>query len=206
MHAIKALLFDLGNVLIEWEPRQLYRKIFGGDHAAMEYFLEHICSSEWNRRIDAGLPFAHAVAELQQRHPDHAGPIAAWQQRWPEMLGGPIEGTVAILRETRAAGYRVCALSNWSAETFPIARMRFEFLQWFERIVVSGEVGLAKPDPAIFELALRECALEPSTTLFIDDVPENVATARTLGLQAIRFEHPGQLRTELARLGVLGAR
>lgn len=190
-------LFDLGNVLIEWDPRRLYRKLFDGDDAAMEQFLATVCTSEWNHQMDAGKPFAEAVAELQQAHPAQANLIAAWHLRWDETLGGQIEGTVEILAQLRARGRRLYALTNWSAETFPVARERFAFLDWFEGIVVSGEVRMTKPDPEIFELAMTRFALTPTRTVFIDDSSANVASARSLGMQAVHFENPDQLRAAL---------
>ena len=203
MEGIDTVLFDLGNVLIRWDPRNLYRKLFGTDTRAMEHFLEHVCSAEWNHALDAGRPFAEAIPELQHRHPEYAEHIAAWRGRWPEMLGGAIEGTVDLLEELRGRGHRLYALSNWSSETFPHARSTFPFLAWFEHIVISGDVGLAKPDPAIFELAVRHCRLDPARTLFVDDLERNVATARAVGMQATRFTGPAQFREELERYGLL---
>ena len=203
MNGIDTILFDLGNVLIKWDPRNLYSKLFGHDTHAMEFFLEHVCSAEWNRSLDAGRPFAEAIAELQGEHPGYADHIAAWRSRWTEMLGGPVDGSVELLRELRERGHRVCALSNWSSETFPIARNLFPFLDWFERIVISGEVGLAKPDPAIFDLTVRQCRLTPARTLFIDDLERNVAAARGAGMQAVLFVDPDRLRDDLSRHGLL---
>jgi len=200
MHAI---LFDLGNVLIEWDPRHLYRKLFDGDDESMEHFLATVCTGEWNRQMDAGKPFAEAVAELQQAHPAQADLIAAWHLRWSETLGGPIDGSVEILATLRERGHRLYALTNWSAETFPVARKRFEFLTWFEGIVVSGEVRMTKPDPEIFELALERFELTPDDTVFIDDSSHNVATARRLGMQAVHFQSSSQLHAALRDFGVL---
>ncbi|MDH3451713.1 MAG: HAD family phosphatase [Gammaproteobacteria bacterium] len=200
MHTI---LFDLGNVLIEWDPRRLYRKLFDGDEASMEHFLATVCTPEWNLQMDAGKPFAEAVAELQALHPDRAELIAAWHLRWSETLGGAIEGSVEILAALRARGYRLYALTNWSAETFPVARERFEFLTWFEGIVVSGEVRMTKPDPDIFALALARFELTPSSTLFIDDSSANVATARRLGMHAVQFKDSSQLQAALNGFGLL---
>ncbi|MDH3714451.1 MAG: HAD family phosphatase [Gammaproteobacteria bacterium] len=198
-----AILFDLGNVLIEWDPRHLYRKLFDGDETSMEHFLATVCTAEWNRQMDAGKPFAEAVAELQQVHPDQSALIAAWHLRWDETLGGAIEGSVQILAELRKRGHRLYALTNWSAETFPVARRRFDFLSWFEAIVVSGEVGMSKPDPDIFELALERFRLTPARTLFIDDSEVNVATAQRLGVHAVHFQNAHQLQAVLSGVGVL---
>ncbi len=200
---IEAVLFDLGNVLIDWNPRYLYRKLFDGDEAAMEHFLANVCSAAWNHEMDAGRPVREAVRELQQRHPEQRRLIAAWETRWEETLGAAIEPSVALLGALRERGLRVCALTNWSAETFPVARRRFAFLDWFETIVVSGEVGLAKPDPAIFRLALQRCNLQAERTVFIDDSAANVAAAHALGLVPVRFRDAGQVATALRGLGVL---
>jgi 2-haloacid dehalogenase len=129
--------------------------------------------------------------------------IALWRDGWETMLRDEIPGSVAILRDLRSKGHRLHALTNWSAETFPIARRRFEFLQWFEHIVVSGEVGLAKPDPRIFGLAIERCALDPGRTVFIDDSPRNVEAGRNAGLHALHFTDPGRLRLDLTQLGML---
>ena len=129
--------------------------------------------------------------------------IALWRDGWEQMLQNEIAGSVAILGELRSKGHRLHALTNWSAETFPIARRRFEFLQWFENIVVSGEVGMAKPDPRIFALTIERCRLNPLRTVFIDDSLRNVEAARNAGLHALHFRDPEQLRVDLTRLGML---
>jgi 2-haloacid dehalogenase len=197
-----AVVFDLGGVLVDWDARYFYRTVFD-DEAAMETFLAEVCDPEWNRSIDAGKPFAVAVAERQVLFPEHAGLIALWQSRWTDMLREAIPGTVAILRELRDLGHPLYALSNWSAETFPVAQERYPFLGWFRDIVVSGQVGLAKPDPAIFTLTLERCGLDPARTLFIDDSPPNVAVARTLGMDAVPFRDPEGLRRDLVARGLL---
>ena len=197
-----AVLFDLGGVLIEWDPRRLYRRHFD-DEARMERFLAEVCPPSWNHAIDLGQPLEDAVAERQSAFPEHAGLIALYASEWPVMLGEAIQGTVAILGELHGQGVKVCALSNWSAETFPVAQARFPFLAWFERIIISGAVGLAKPDPAIFTLALTACGLEARETVFIDDVPANVAVARELGLDAILFQDPDRLRQALSARGLV---
>lgn len=198
----KAVVFDLGGVLIDWDPRYLYRKLLA-DEAAVEEFLATVCTPEWNAEQDRGRPFAEGVAELVERFPVHAAAITAYHERWPEMLAGDIGGAVELLAELRAAGVPVYALTNWSAETFPVAQRRFPFLQWFEDIVVSGEVKLAKPDPRIYRLALERNRLRAQTTLFVDDALHNVQAARALGLPAIHFQSPHALRAELAQRGLL---
>lgn len=199
---IDTLLFDLGNVLVRWDPRHHYRDRFATE-AEMEAFLAEICPPAWNHEMDAGKPFATAIAERQALYPAWAEHIAEWQSGWTRMLGEPLHEMVELLPAWRAAGYRLFALTNWSAETFPLARARFPWLDTaFEHVVVSGEVGVAKPDPAIFALALERAARPPAQVLFIDDSPVNTAAARRLGLATITFESPAQCREEMARLGV----
>ncbi|MGQ0577289.1 MAG: HAD family hydrolase [Betaproteobacteria bacterium] len=198
-----AVLFDLGAVLIDWNPRYLYRPLFRSDEAAMERFLAEVVPPEWNHEIDAGKPFADAIAERIRNHPEHAELIALWKDEWAKMLREPIAESVAILGELRQRGYRLYALTNWSAETFPLARTKFDFLDWFEDIVVSGEVKLAKPDPRIFALTIARCRLDPARTIFIDDSPRNVEAGRNAGLHALHFSGPKPLRNELVRLGLV---
>ena len=196
-------VFDLGGVLIDWNPRHLYRKIFPGDDAAMEHFLANICTSEWNAQQDAGRSFAEACTVLKLDHPQYADAIDAWFQRQPEMIAGPIEGTVEILRELRDHGIPVYALSNWSAETFPLSLKRFDFLHWFQGTVLSGEVKINKPDPRIFRHFFETHNVQPSDAVYIDDLPPNVATANKLGMHGIVFTDPPSLRRELVKLGLL---
>ena len=197
-----AVVFDLGGVLIDWNPRYLYRSMFDGDEAAMERFLAEIATQDWNAEQDAGRSWRDAVELLAREHPEHRDLIAAYDERWVEMLGGPIEGTVAVLDELRQAEIRLAALSNWSAEKFPIARSRYAFLGWFETIVVSGEVGLAKPDPRIFRHLLDVTGFTAASTVFIDDAPANVAVAADLGMIGIQFRDPASLRGDLRDLGL----
>lgn len=201
---LKAVVFDLGGVLIDWDPRYLYRKLLD-DEAAVEEFLATVCTPAWNAEQDRGRPFAEGVAELVERHPVHAAAITAYHERWPEMLGGAVGGTVEVLAELRAVGVPVYALTNWSAETFGIARERFEFLEWFDGVLVSGEERMIKPDPAIFRLLLDRFGLDPGATFYIDDSPANVAAADRLGFDAVRFTSPAQLRRDLEARGLLSA-
>lgn len=200
-----ACLFDLGGVLIEWDPRRVYRPYFNGPEAMARFFAE-VCTADWNRGMDGGRPMAEAVREKQAEFPGLAEPIGWWHSRWTEMLGGPIQGSVDLLGELSGAGHRLFALTNWSAETFPIARARFPFLGLFADIVVSGEVGLTKPDPAIFRLAAQRCGLEPESTLFIDDHAPNLVTAAALGFATHLFRDAGLLRQDLVERGLLGPR
>ena len=193
----KAVVFDLGGVLIDWDPRYLYRKLLA-DEAAVEEFLATVCTPEWNAEQDRGRPFAEGVAELVGRHPVHAAAITAYHERWPEMLAGEVPGSVEVLADLRAAGVPLYALTNWAAETFAITRERFEFLDWFCGLLVSGEEGMTKPDPAIFRLLLDRFGLDPAATVFVDDSEANVAAARGLGIDAVRFTGPERLRRELS--------
>ncbi len=203
---ISAVVFDLGAVLIDWDPRHVYRDLFPGDAAGMEAFLAQVTSTAWNHQMDAGRPWADAVAELVAQHPERRALIEAYQTRWPEMLRGDIPETVAILRALRDRGdVRLFALTNWSAETFPVARARFEFLGWFEGIVVSGEEGVAKPDPAIYRILLERHAVDAGSALFIDDRPENVAAAESVGMRGVEFRSPDGLLADLTALGLLPA-
>ena len=197
-----AVVFDLGGVLIDWNPRYLYRKLFD-DETAMETFLADVVSPEWNGQQDSGRTWAEAVEVLSREHPEQRDLIAAYWHRWQETLGDAIAPTVAILEELREAGVRLYALSNWSAETFPVARPRYPFLEWFDGIVISGEEKVAKPDPVIFRHLLDRYGLDPATTVFIDDSEANVRAAAAEGMTSLRFVDAATLREDLRRLGLL---
>ena len=199
------IIYDLGGVLIDWDPRHLYRKLFD-DEAMMEWFLAEVCHSGWNAEQDRGRTFAAAIEEAAARHPDHRALIEAYFERWGEMVAGEIDGAVAILEELRDAGHELHALTNWSRETFPIARERFAFLDWFESILVSGDEGLIKPDGRIFELLLGRIGRTPAECVYIDDSVKNVVAAGALGLDAIAFQSSAQLRDALERRALLGPR
>jgi 2-haloacid dehalogenase len=196
-------VFDLGGVLVDWNPRYLYRSLFDGDEAAMERFLAEVCTPAWNDEQDRGRPWNEACALLVRDHPDKRALIEAWPLRFDETMAGPIPGTVEILAELRARDVPLYALSNWSAETFPRAQARFAFLQWFRGIVISGALGMAKPEPAIYRHLLDTYGLDAEGTLFIDDAPANVAAAEAIGIRAIRFTDADALRAELRTLGLL---
>ena len=197
------VIFDLGGVLIDWDPRHLYRKLFAGDEAAMEHFLANVCTHEWNRGQDAGRSFAEGARLLKLEHPEKAELIDAYGARFDEMMAGPVTGAVEILAELRERGTPLYGLTNFSAETYPCALARFEFLGWFRGILVSGEVKAIKPDPRIYELLLERFAIDPHQTVYIDDVAVNAAAARSFGIHAIHFTTPAALREELVRLGLL---
>ena len=196
-----AVVFDLGGVLIEWDPRRLYRQLFD-DPAAMESFLSEVCTPAWNARLDAGHPWPEAIESLAREFPAQRDLILAYDTRWEEMLGGAIEGTVQILAELRDAGIPCYALSNWSAAKFVLTRPRFPFLEWFEGIVISGDVGASKPDPAIYRVLVARYRLTPSATAFIDDAEPNVLVAADLGFRAIQFAGAPGLRADLRGLGL----
>lgn len=199
--AIDAVVFDLGGVLIDWNPRHLYRKLID-DEAEVERFLAEVCTADWNHGLDSGRPFDEAIAELVEIHPGQVSLIRAWKERWEEMVAGPIVGTVALLERLHGHGVSLHAITNWSAETFPVAR-RFPFLERFGTIVVSGEEGVSKPDAAIFELLVDRTAIEPGRSLFIDDNRSNVAAAAALGFRTVHFTDPDGLYARLLDLGLI---
>lgn len=196
-------VFDLGGVLIDWNPRYLYRKLFDGNDDAMEHFLATVCTSNWNSRQDAGRTLADACALLRSQHPDHAPMIDAWRDRYDEMLGGAIPGMVELLDELRSRGVPIYALSNWSAETFPAAQKRFDFLQWFWGILLSGHVRLIKPDPRIYQLLFDTHKIEPVQAIYVDDIQANVDAAAAMGMRGVRFTDAEALRRELTDVGLL---
>lgn len=201
-HRATTAIFDIGNVLLHWDPRLLYRTMFS-DPAQMEWFLMEVCSPGFNRELDLGRPFADAIAELTARFPDYAREILAYDERWLETTRGPIAGSVAILEELRQNRIPNYAITNFSAEKFALARKSFGFLDQFDGIVVSGEEGLLKPEPEIYRLLLDRYGLAAGDCLFIDDVADNVEGARAIGMQAYQFESAAALRAELSRHGLL---
>jgi 2-haloacid dehalogenase len=196
------VVFDLGGVLIDWNPRHLYRKLIP-DEAAMEHFLGTVCTQAWNERQDAGRTFAEAAAILRAQHPHHSALIDAYGARFDEMLKGPIEGSVTILETLHRRGVPLYALSNWSRETFPLAERRFQFLKLFRGTVISGAEGIIKPDPRIFRILLERHEIEADDAVYIDDNPRNAAAASALGLHGIHFTDPEKLRRELEDLRLL---
>ena len=197
----RSVIFDVGGVLLDWDPRHLYRKIFARDVDGMEEFLTTICRPEWNARMDAGLPFSEGVAQLVRQHPAKATLIESYWKRWPEMLLGPIPGMGELVQELLAIETPLYGITNWSAEMFPYARESFPLLDAFEGIVVSGEVGLTKPDPAVFRLLLGRFNLEPTNCILVDDHLPNVQAAEALGLSTVLFRDAADLHKELASAG-----
>ena len=196
MNTVDTVLFDLGGVLVDWNPRYLFRKVFD-DEDEMEWFLANVCNPSWNEQQDSGRTIAEATDELISAYPTHADNIRAYYTRFDETLSGPISGTPDLLAAVKSTGSRVFALTNWSAETFPVARKRFSFLALFDGILVSGEEGLKKPDPEIFHLSVQRFDLQPETTLFIDDSPTNIAAAASLGFTTHHFSAAAELRQQL---------
>jgi 2-haloacid dehalogenase len=194
-------VFDLGGVLIDWDPRHLYRQLFA-DPAEMEDFLARICTPDWHHAHDLGEDITESCRRLAGRHPGHRDMIMAWAERCEEMAAGQIDEGVGVLREVKAAGLRCLALSNMEPSTFAIRRTRFAFMDWFDGLVISGIEGVAKPDRRIFQILLRRYRLDPAATVFIDDSPANVEAARGLGLAAVRYTSAGQLRGRLRSLGL----
>jgi 2-haloacid dehalogenase len=200
----RAVVFDLGGVLLDWNPRYLYRKLFDGDDAAMEWLLAEVCTMQWHHAHDLGVPPERTTPPLVAAHPEYEELIWAWSRRSEEMIAGPIDGSVKLLSELKAAGVPCYALTNMERETYPLRAKRYPFLGWFDGTVVSGFEGVAKPDVAIFELLLERFNLAASETVLIDDSPANVAAGRSAGLQAIEFESPERLRHRLEDAGLLG--
>jgi 2-haloacid dehalogenase len=200
---IKTIIFDLGGVLIDWNPRYLYRKIYKSEEE-ITWFLKNVCTSEWNDEQDAGRSFEAATKMLLEKHPDHKDAIEAWYSRWEETIQGPIHETVKILETLRKENrHKLYALTNWSAETFPWALEHFEFLHWFDGIVVSGIEKCRKPFPEIYQILFDRYNVTPRQTLFIDDNLKNIEAANTLGLNTIHFSSPDHLRHELKTRNIL---
>lgn len=201
--SINTIIFDLGGVLIDWNPVYLYSQIIP-DEKERQHFFDNICTSDWNEDQDAGRSLQEATDLLVKLHPTYASHIQAFYGRWEEMLGGAIEGTVKILSEIKALNtYKLYALTNWSDETFPVAVRRFEFLQWFEGILVSGREKTRKPFPVIYHLLFERFSINPVNALFIDDNLRNIEAAKKCGLQVIHFQSSQQLREELIKLGIV---
>lgn len=198
MAVVKNIIIDLGNVLIHWDPKRVYREVFKGDEDQVDWFLKEICPMDWNENQDAGYPLQQATEDRVALFPQYEAYIRMYYGRWEEMLGGPMEATVAILGELiKNPNVKVVALTNWSAETFPVALERFDFLHWFEGIVVSGEEKTRKPFPEIYQLTLDRFNLEAEHSLFIDDNLRNIQAAQKMGIQTHHFQKPSLLAADL---------
>jgi 2-haloacid dehalogenase len=201
---VKNIIFDLGGVLIDWNPEYVYLDAFKGNRKKMEKFFDEVCTFDWNENQDAGYPLTNATEDRIALFPEQADLIRMYYGRWEEMLRGSISGTVSILKKIVSNNdYRVFALTNWSAETFPIALKRFDFLHWFEGIVVSGTEKTRKPFTEIYETTLERYDLKACESIFIDDNERNVAAANQLGIQTIKFLNPHQLEKDLKTKEIL---
>lgn len=203
MPDLTTVIFDIGGVLLDWNPRYLYRQLFHGDEAAMEKFLSEICTPSWHDKHDEGVGFAENAAPLIARHPDKAALIKAWGDRFDDMFAGVFQPTVDILAGLRARRIPLYALSNFPAEPFLRAEKRYEFLNWFDGRVISGQEKVIKPDPAIYQILIDRYAIDPQKAVFIDDNPVNIAAGEKFGLTGIRFTSPEDLRQRLTAPGLL---
>lgn len=202
MATIDTVVFDIGNVLIPWDARWLFRKLLP-DEDAVARFMDEVDFAAWNRAHDAGQPFAEGIARHAAAFPQYRPLFEAFFERWDETIGEPIEANVALARRLRDAGYRILALTNFSAETFPRALQRHPFLGEFEGIVVSGHEGLMKPEPAIYRCLCDRYGVDPARAVFIDDAIANVEGARAIGMHGVHFQSASQLMADLRALGVV---
>ena len=200
---IKVIIFDYGNVLLEWNPRYVYQKYFPNDPDGLEDFLEEVDFMNWNAQQDKGRSFAEGVAVLSEKFPHYAQLIRAYHDNWIDSIGTSYTGTVKIMKQLKQAGYPIYGLSNWSAETFPYAREKYDFFDLLDDMVISGEVGHIKPDPEIFQILLEKIRRPAQECLFIDDSLSNINQAQKMGFATIHFHSPEQLATVLHDLKIL---
>jgi len=198
----KVIIFDFGNVLLAWEPQRLFQRSFPQGMEAVQAFMDEIGFAEWHAEQDRGRPFAQAIAEHSAKFPQYAHIFPDYDACYQEAVAGPIHGTVEILQRLKEAGYPLYGLSNYPTEKFSLARRKYAFMDWFDDILISGEVGLVKPDPAIFRLLLARIGRTAEECIFIDDSNANIAAARKLGFTPIQFHSPEQLEQELQALGI----
>ncbi len=203
MEPISTIIFDLGGVLVDWKPEYVFRSVIP-DVEKRKYFFDHVCTHDWNIEQDAGRSLADGTTMLVSQFPEWEQEIRSFYDRWEEMLGGPIPEAVELLRTLRDDGrYRLLALTNWSAETFPIALARYDFLHWFEGIVVSGVEKTRKPFPDIYRILLERYQVTPSSAVFVDDAEKNVLAAQVLGIRSVHFQSALQLRNALREWRIL---
>jgi 2-haloacid dehalogenase len=200
---IEAVVFDLGGVLIDWDPRHVYRSVFD-DPAEMEDFLARVCTQDWHRAHDLGADVRESCERLARAHPGHREAIMVWARRYEEMAVGQFDETVAVLADVVDSGLRCYAISNMEADTFRVRYDRFPFMRWFDGCVISGIERVAKPDRRIFEILLARHDVDPAAAVYVDDLPANVAVAGSLGMTALRFTSAPQLRQDLRALGLPG--
>jgi 2-haloacid dehalogenase len=196
-----AVVFDVGNVLLRWDPRNLYRKVFA-DETQMEWFLSTVCTSQWNIEQDRGRDWEEAVALLVKDHPDHEIPIRAFHERWEETVSGVIDENVSLLGRLRQAGVPNFCITNFSGPKFSLSQKRYPFLAGFDGVIVSGDERLLKPEPEIYNLLLCRYGLKAEDCIFIDDSKANVEGARAVGMHAIHYLEPMDLAAELRRYGI----
>lgn len=202
--SIENIVFDLGGVLVDWNPEYLYRKVFGEQKEQMDWFLSNVCTPQWNMEQDAGRTLHKGTALLIGQFPEYEKYIRMFYDRWEEMIAGEISEVVSLLESLKARNReRLFALTNWSAETFVLAQRRFDFLNHFEGIVVSGQEGTRKPFGKIYEILLERYALDPLRSVFIDDNYENIRAAERFGIHGIHFRDTEQLKRDLTALGIL---
>lgn len=200
----KAIIFDLGNVLINWDPRHVFNDTYFDAPGQRDYFLEKICSMDWNEQQDEGRSIVEATQELVAQYPEWESSIRDYYGRWTDMLGGPIPETVEIFRRLKESGrYKIYALTNWQTGLFDIALVRYAFLHWFDGRVVSGEEKIRKPDPAFYQRLLDRYNVKSSEALFIDDNLRNIKAAEAMGIRSIHFTGPAALELSLIELGIL---
>ncbi|MFI1771325.1 HAD family hydrolase [Thalassobellus citreus] len=198
MSKIDTIIFDLGGVLIDWNPEYVFLNAFNGDREKTQWFLDTICTMNWNENQDAGYPIKQATTDLVKQFPEYKKYIEMYYGQWEQMLGGDISGTVKILDTLiKSNNYKVVALTNWSNETFPIAKKYFEFLTWFDGIVVSGDEKTRKPFKEIYEITLNKFNINPEKAIFIDDNLRNIEAANALKIKGIHFKNPEQLQKAL---------
>lgn len=200
---ITTIIFDFGGVLIEWDPRRVYQRYFPEDAESMERFFKEVDFMGWNAHQDRGRPFREGVADLSAKYPHHAHLIQAYHDHWKDSIGGACWGTVEIMKQLKQKGFPLYGLSNWSAETFPYARKKYDFLDLLDDMVISGHVGHVKPEPEIYHILLERIGRPAQDCLFIDDSLPNIHQANTMGFNTIRFTSPEQLNRELTQLGLL---
>ena len=198
----RALLWDVGNVIVRWNPRTLYAKIFK-EPADLDRFLSHVGTLEWHAATDRGVTFADNIAALSARHPHHAEHIAAWWDRWDEMLSGTIPETESVIEDLAARGVPQFALTNMSSETWPGVKAMSPAFRHFRDAIVSAEERVIKPEPRIYEIVLERTGLEPADLLFVDDSAANITAAEALGFHVHHFTDPAALRPAVERLGLL---
>ncbi len=204
MGKINTIIFDLGNVLIDWNPLHIFNDTYFESLEKRDYFFSHICTMDWNEQQDAGRSIVEATQELIEKFPDWEQPIRDYYGRWTEMLGGPIHESVEIFRQLKDSGkYKIYALTNWQAGLFDVALVRYNFLHWFDGRVVSGEEKTRKPFPEFYQRLLDRYSVNPAEAVFIDDSLRNIKAAEGMGIRSIHFKNPEQLNKELKAIGIL---